>query len=65
MESAFLAHFDFCLNKKENGYMRGNLDISTQSEIHESGPSFHATFENLVEELENAVNRYRNCHLNG
>ena len=61
MESVFLAAFDFCLNKEENGgAIRANIDFSSQFSVEQSKHDFQIIFDNIMRYITNIYNSYSN-----
>ena len=54
MESLFLATFDFCLNKEENGNVRTILDTEKQFPA-----DFDNIFDNVMKEITQFYNEYK------
>ena len=59
LESVFLAAFDFCLNKEENGNVRRNIDLHQQFLVEHSKPSFNSMLANIMDEIARFYNRYQ------
>ena len=59
MESVFLATFDFCLNKEENGNVRTILDTEKQFPADASKTDFDNVFDNVMKEITRFYNEYK------
>ena len=59
MESVFLATFDFCLNKEENGNVRTILDTEKQFPADASKTDFDNIFDNVMKEITQFYNEYK------